>query len=246
MSARVLVVEHQASCPPHLVGRWLEEAGCTLVVCRPYAGDALPAVTAYDALLVLGGDMGAYDDDRAPWLPALKALVVDAVAASVPALGICLGHQVMAVALGGEVIRNPRGQTVGVQSVGWSADAADDPLFGARTGGERAIHWNNDVVVAVPDGGAVLARTPGAEVQVARLAPSAWGVQAHPEVDADVVAGWAADDRDDLVALGLDADVVLATVRDAADELAAQWRPLVHRFAALAGALVPASQEVAR
>ncbi|MFC0223925.1 type 1 glutamine amidotransferase [Nocardioides zeicaulis] len=240
MSPRVLVVEHQASCPPHLVGRWLEEAGCTLVMCRPYAGDALPATTAYDALLVLGGDMGAHDHDRAPWLPALKELVVDAVAASVPALGICLGHQVMAVALGGEVARNPRGQTVGVQPVGWSADAAGDPLFGAHTGEEHAIHWNNDVVTAVPDGGVVLARTPGGEVQVARLAPSAWGVQAHPEVDADVVAGWAADDRDDLVALGLDEETVLARVRDASEDLASQWRPLVRRFAALAGARVGA------
>ena len=88
MTARILVVEHQASCPPHLVGLWLEEAGCTLSACRPYAGDALPALTSYDAVLVMGGDMGAYDDDRAPWLSALKALVRDAVEASVPALGI--------------------------------------------------------------------------------------------------------------------------------------------------------------
>ena len=231
---RVLVVEHQASCPPHLVGRWLEEAGCTLSVCRPYAGDALPALTSYDAVLVMGGDMGAYDDDRAPWLPALRDLVRDGVASDVPALGICLGHQVMAAALGGEVIRNPRGQTVGLQPVGWSPDVVDDPVFGARTGDERAIHWNNDVVATLPEGGVVLARTPGGEVQVARFAPLAWGIQSHPEVDADVVAGWADEDRDDLVALGLDAHVVLAAIKDAEQELAAQWRPLVQRFAEVA------------
>ena len=231
---RVLVVEHQASCPPHLVGRWLEEAGCTLSVCRPYAGDALPALTSNDALLVMGGDMGAYDDDRAPWLPALRALVRDAVAPHVPVLGICLGHQVMAAALGGEVIRNPRGQTVGLQPVGWSPDVVDDPVFDARTGDERAIHWNNDVVATLPEGGVVLARTPGGEVQVARFAPLAWGIQSHPEVDTDVVAGWADEDRDDLVALGLDAHVVLAAIKDAEQELAAQWRPLVQRFAEVA------------
>ncbi len=235
MCVRVLVVEHQASCPPHLVGRWLEEAGCRLSVCRPYAGDALPALTAYDAVLVMGGDMGAYDDERAPWLSALKALVRDAVDASVPALGICLGHQVMAVALGGEVVTNPRGQTVGLQPVGWSPDAATDPLFGARGGDEVTIHWNNDVVVDMPPGGVVLARTPGGEVQVARFADSAWGIQSHPEVDSGVVAGWADEDRDDLVALGLDEHVVLAEIKDAEHALASHWRPLVQRFAAIAG-----------
>ncbi len=235
MSPQVLVVEHQASCPPHLVGRWLEDAGCTLSVCRPYVGDALPSPAAYDAVLVMGGDMGAYDDDRAPWLPALKALLRDAVAADVPVLGICLGHQVLAVALGGEVVTNPRGQTVGLQPVGWSADAATDPLVGARTGEEQAIHWNNDVVVSLPEDGVVLARTPGGEVQVARFAPLAWGIQSHPEVDTDVVTGWAAEDRDDLVALGLDEHVVLAAIKDAEQSLEAQWRPLVQRFAEIAG-----------
>ncbi len=235
MTIRVLVVEHQESCPPHLVGRWLEEAGCTLSVCRPYAGDALPALTSYDAVLVMGGDMGAYDDDRAPWLPALKALIRDAVSTGTPTLGICLGHQVMAVALGGEVIRNPRGQTVGLQPVGWSSEAADDALFGARGGDEMAIHWNNDIVVGMPDGGAVLARTPGGEVQVARFADSAWGIQSHPEVDSDVVTGWAAEDRDDLVALGLDEHVVLAEIKDAEHALEAQWRPLIARFGEMAG-----------
>lgn len=235
MSPCVLVVEHQASCPPHLVGRWLEEAGCTLEVCRPYAGDALPAPTAYDAVLVLGGDMGAHDDDRAPWLPALKERLREAVAAATPVLGVCLGHQVLAVALGGEVTRNPRGQTVGLQPVGWSDAAAEDAWVGARTGDEVAIHWNNDVVVTMPPGGAVLARTPGGEVQVARFADRAWGVQAHPEVDAEVVVGWAADDRDDLVALGLDETMVLAEVRNAEARLVGHWRPLVQRFALIAG-----------
>ncbi len=235
MTAHVLVVEHQASCPPHLVGRWLEEVGCTLSVCRPYAGDALPALTSYDGVLVMGGDMGAYDDDRAPWLAPLKASIRDAVAAGTPMLGICLGHQVIAVALGGKVAKNPRGQTVGLQPVGWSEDAAADEWAGGRTGEEMVMHWNNDIVSELPEGGVVLARTPGGEVQVARFGERAWGIQAHPEVDTDVVTGWAAEDRDDLVALGLDEAVVLAGIKDAEAALETQWRPLVQRFAGIAG-----------
>ena len=233
---RVLVVEHQESCPPHLVGRWLTDAGCTLSVCRPYAGDALPALTSYDAVLVLGGEMSANDDDTVPWLGPLKAGIRDAVDAGTPLLGICLGHQLIAAALGGVVERNPRGQIVGLQPVGWSEHAEADDWVAGHSGAEVAIHWNNDVVVALPEGAVVLARSPGGEVQAARFGPAAWGVQAHPEADTGVVSRWAESDRADHVALGLDQDAVLAAIEQAGPALAAHWRPLAARFADLAGA----------
>ena len=232
---RVLVVEHEESCPPHLVGRWLIEAGCTLEVCRPYAGDALPALTAYDGVLVLGGEMGADDDDTVPWLAPLKDAIRAAVAAGTPLLGICLGHQLVAVALGGEVAPNPRGQAVGLTDVRWTEAAAEDDWVGTRTGDEVAVHWNNDVVTRLPDGAVVLAHSPGGEVQVVRFAPRAWGIQAHPEVDADIVRHWAVTERDEHVSLGRDPDAVLAAIEGAGAALVAHWQPLTARFAALAG-----------
>ena len=232
MSPRILVVEHEESCPPHLVGRWLTEAGCTLEVSRPYAGDVLPDLTSYDGVLVLGGEMGANDDDVA-WLPPLKGAIRAAVAAGTPLLGICLGHQLLAVALGGEVARSPHGQSVGLTDVQWADAAVDDPWVAGRTGDEVAIHWNNDIVVSLPDGGVVLARTPGGEVQVARFAPVAWGIQSHPEVDTDVVTGCAVTERDEHVSLGRDPDAVLAAIEEAGEALVAHWQPLAARFAAL-------------
>ena len=74
----VLVVEHEAACPPAHAGRWLAEAGCAVQVCRPYAGEPLPELAGYDALLVLGGSVGANDEAEAPWLAPLKDMLREA------------------------------------------------------------------------------------------------------------------------------------------------------------------------
>lgn len=236
MSPRILVVEHQASCPPALFGEWLAEAGARLDVCRPWAGEALPDLTAYDGVLVLGGEMGAHDDEAHHWLAPLKQRLRDAAGAGVPVLGICLGHQLLAVALGGDVARNPRGQAVGLLAQGWTPAAAEDPLTTGLPLGTRAIQWNNDVVTALPPGSSVLARSADGDVQAVRYAPSAWGVQSHPEADVEVVRAWAEGDRADHLERGIDQEAVLAAIDGARSELDEAWRPLAHRFAELAAA----------
>ncbi len=116
--------------------------------------------------------------------------------AGVPVLGICLGHQLAAVALGGEVETNSRGQTFGLRTMGWTPDAHLDPLMSTVATPRRGVHWHDDVVTAVPEGAVVLAQTEGVEVQAARYAPTVWGVQHHPEVDADLIRPWADADRE--------------------------------------------------
>ncbi len=233
MSARVLVIEHDAECPPAWMGMWLDEAGCDLDVCRPYAGDALPPLTAYDGLLVLGGPMGANDDETHSWIGPVKALLRDARDAGLPTLGICLGHQLIASALGGRVERNPRGQQVGLLDVGWTEAAQDDPLLGPLATPRRGVQWNDDVVVRLPDGAELLAATEHGEIQAARFDPAMWGVQLHPEVDQVVLKPWADEDRGSHETRGVDTDGLLAEVRAARAELDAAWRPLADGFAAL-------------
>ncbi len=236
---RVLVVEHEDDAPAAWFGRWLGEAGAELDVRRPYLGEALPADLAdHDALLVLGGEMGA-NDDHVPWIAPTRELVVAAAAEHVPTLGICLGHQLCAVALGGAVARNPQGQQMGVLGVGWTDDAPADALLGAVVGAALAVHWNSDVVTALPEGARVLARAPGGEVQVARLAGSVWGVQLHPEVDEQIVTSWAHDSRE--VHGDGPVDDALARVGAAREELHAAWRPLAGALVALAAARRPAA-----
>ena len=232
MVSSVLVVQHQDDCPPALVGEWLAEAGCRLDVRRPYAGDPLPDdLTGHDALLVLGGSMGANDDEAHPWLVPTRQLVRDAVARRTPTLGICLGHQLVAVALGGEVDRNPRGQQLGLLSMGWTDDARGDDLMAGVVDAGVGIHWNDDIVTRAPDGTTVLAVAPEGELQVARFAPTVWGVQLHPEVDEAILREWAEEDPD-RYAEGVLEDV-LARISAAREELEAGWRPLAQGLAAL-------------
>jgi GMP synthase (glutamine-hydrolysing) len=86
----------------------------------------------------------------------------------------------------------------------------------------------------VPEGTVVLARADGVEVQAARFAPTVWGVQHHPEVEADLIRPWAVADRELHRAQGLDTESVLAEIDAARDELEAAWRPLAARFVELA------------
>ena len=107
----------------HRRGGWVSasrSSACTWRSRRPYAGDVLPDdLGDHAGLLVLGGAMDSWDDAGSPWLPQTRELVRRAEAEGRPVLGICLGHQVATLALGGDVGRNPAGSTVAVLPVGW-------------------------------------------------------------------------------------------------------------------------------
>lgn len=232
----VLVVEHEPACPPAHLGTWLTDAGATLEVCRPWAGDEIPALASYHAFVVLGGSMGAHDDATTPWLGAVKERIVEAVAAGLPTLGVCLGHQLIAVALGGRSEPNPDGQQVGLFEVGWVPEASADDLMRSLATRRRGVQWNSDVVTSLPDDAVVLAATSRGELQVARFAPRVWGIQLHPEVDVPVLQSWAAGDRDDHLERGIDQEAILAEIDAARDELDEAWRPLAVGFVELAEA----------
>ena len=233
MTPRVLVVQHEDDDPIHQMGEWM---AVDLDVRRPYAGDDLPtALQGYAALVVMGGAMGANDDATSPWLPAAKELIREAAVDGVPTLGICLGHQLATVALGGEVLPNPAGRQFGLYDVNWEPAAHLDRLFSTVATPRRGAHWNDDIVTRLPEGAVLMARSSAGEVQAVRHAPTVWGVQWHPEVDEALFRGWLVDGNADPAL----AEATLADLASSADELEQAWRPLASRFVELAAARQP-------
>ena len=238
----LLVVEHEAQCPPGWMGEWLAEAGLVVDVRRPYAGDTLPSdLVGHAGMVVLGGEMGAYDDADHPWLTDVKQLCRTAVATGAPRIGIALANKLLAVGMGGLVAPGPHGQQIGVLDVGWTPEAYVDPLLAPVTALDDtpAVQWNNDVVTRLPDDAVALARTPRGELQAARFGSAAWGVQWHPEAGVDIIAPWAEHDRDDAVERGVDVDAYVEDVAAAGERLRRTWRVLADGFADVCRARVP-------
>jgi GMP synthase-like glutamine amidotransferase len=213
---RLLVVQHQADAGlgrlhPHL------GAGAELDVRRPDLGDRLPDdLEGADGVVVLGGSPAAWEDERAPWLPHTRVLMVRALEESVPLLGICLGAQLLAHATGGRVERGAAGLEMGLSTITPTADAAADPLMAALPPqGYPGPQGHQDAVTELPPGAVLLATGELYRHQVFRLGATAWGVQYHPEVTLDAFAGWVAEDADAILAAGYDPAALVRESRDA-------------------------------
>jgi GMP synthase-like glutamine amidotransferase len=220
---RLLVVQHQADGGPGRLLAHLRGARPELDVDlrRPDLGDPLPAdLDGVDGLLVLGGSMAAWEDERAPWLPHTRALMARAVDEGVPQLGICLGAQMLALATGGRVERGAAGIEAGLSTLRLTPDAAGDPLMAALPpAGFRAAQGHHDAITELPPGAALLVTGDLYRHQAFRVGAAGWGVQYHPEVTADDFEGWMREDAEVVAATGRDGREVAAEVRAADAEL---------------------------
>ena len=149
---RLLVVQPDFLDPLDNWHGLLAEHGVAVRLVQPFAGQSLPEVLEDDGLLVLGGDMGATDDQKVPWLADIRRLLRQAVTESRPTLGICLGGQLLAQTFDGSVVRGDQGLETGVVRVYWRPEVEADPLWAGIPAPFLSAAFHRDMITSLPAG----------------------------------------------------------------------------------------------
>lgn len=239
-SPRLLIVQPDPADPPGALGGWLRDAGAELALCRP-PDDRVPATPAgYDAIVCLGGEMGAHDDVAHPWLAEVRRLLAAAVTADVPVMAICLGAQLLAVATGGQVRRIPDGPEVGTLLVAKRDAAAGDPLFADVPFMPDVLQFHDDEICQLPPRATLLAAGNHCANQAFRVGRCGYGLQFHIETTNEMVAAWAEGDSARHARPG---DLTIENLTERHRDIAAAWQPVAERFVRLAAGELRAGSE---
>ena len=184
-----LVLQHIACEPPGVYEDVLNELGATIHRVELDEGDGLPDWRQFDAIVAMGGPMSVNDEEELPWLRAEKVLIAEAVRADVPFFGACLGSQLLAASLGGEVEPGPAPE-VGILPVFLTEAAKADPVFGSLPQALTTLQWHGDTF-SLPEGAVLLASSPAYPNQAFRWGRSSYAVQFHLEVSREMAEEWA-------------------------------------------------------
>jgi GMP synthase-like glutamine amidotransferase len=187
---RVLVLQHIACEHPGVFSAVMRERGAEAVPVEVDEGAPLPDWREFDAMLAMGGPMGAGDDADHAWLAPERELIRDAVDAGTPFLGVCLGVQLLAAALGARVYAAEQPE-VGLLDVELTAEGRADPLFAGLGDRFVSLQWHGDTF-DLPAGAVRLASSPPIANQAFRCREAAYGVQFHLEVTGEMAVEWGA------------------------------------------------------
>ncbi|MDP9385536.1 MAG: type 1 glutamine amidotransferase [Actinomycetota bacterium] len=207
----------------------LRAAGLELDERRVTEGDPLPELGDVAGIVSFGGAQSVRGIDSEPALEAEAALLREAVEREVPVLGICLGGQLLAHALGGEVGRLER-RTVAWWELEPAAAAEGDPVLGALGAPVLALHFNEDGF-SLPPGAVELLGRGGASVEGFRAGRAAWGVQFHPEADGPLLEDWYVNYRPWIDQAGVDPEELRAAGERCLPRQAEQADALFRAFA---------------
>jgi GMP synthase-like glutamine amidotransferase len=188
---QILSFQHLPEEDPGALGPLLVDAGFEFTTVELDQGNEIPDLALFDFLLVMGGPMDVWQEDEHPWLIAEKRAIRHWVTElQRPYLGVCLGHQLLADALGGEVGAMSEAE-IGVPDILLTPESALDPVFSRLPGTMPGLQWHHAEVAVAPPDGVVLATNPACAIQALRVGSNAWGVQFHLEVGVSTIDDWA-------------------------------------------------------
>ena len=155
-----------------------------------HAGEKIPELRDYDALWVMGGSMNVWEEDKYPWLIDEKEAIRQAVKdLKIPFLGICLGHQLLAEALGGKAEKADNHE-VGLFEITPTIEGQNHPLLNGFDSSEKWVNVHLVEVTEAPQGSRILASSNQCMNHIMQVSESAYSCQFHPEVCSHTFEGW--------------------------------------------------------
>lgn len=198
----ILFVKHIDIEGPGTLGDFLEAHGYATKTIDLGAGDRLPhSFRDIQAVVILGGPMNVYEEDKYPFLKKEDVFIKEALAREIPLMGICLGSQLLAKACGAGVGKSPR-KEIGFSPVQLTPAGTRDPLFQGLERELEIFQWHEDMF-EIPLGARWLATSPGCPHQAMRVGRCAYGLQFHVEITGRSVREWSDGyfDRKDTAAM---------------------------------------------
>lgn len=190
----ILCIKHIDFEGPGAIALWAQQNGHPLEMASIYQNHPLPAPNTFDALVVMGGPMNVYEDVKYPWLAKEKRYIRSAIGSGKPVLGVCLGAQLIAHALGAKVTPGAH------QEIGWFPirRSADCPAEWSLPDSLQACHWHGDTF-AIPTGARLIAESDACQNQGFLYRTHILGLQCHLEMTREGLALLATACQDELV-----------------------------------------------
>lgn len=229
---QVIVLQHAGCEAPGLIAGAVESKGFEIKTVRGFDGEAVPVeMGAAAGLVIMGGPMGVRETDRFPFLRRELALIESALRNERPVLGVCLGSQLLASALGAGVKRGAQ-KEIGWHNVRLTEEAAIDPLMRDLKMEFKAWHWHGDVY-DLPPGCVRLASSSLTSTQAIRYRSAAYGFLFHMEITRDILDGMIQTFADELKEEGMDGDELAREGETHLAPLAAMGKRVFARWAEL-------------